>query len=187
MFTCEFFLDFLSNSLATILGLVVGIPIAFYVDRRIKSKKIDEDEKEDCEKSEEILARVLLQITNAELKLNSLSNLAAKEYLINLFIPQVDVIESLHNELTELNANWEVLLSMDIVISDFRAMNNLLDVHRNLFNLMMEEKISSMSSYYREWEGEMNYLLTITIDGIKDFRKILFEHYPNVIDQFDKH
>lgn len=186
MFTSEFFLDFLSNSLATILGLVVGIPIVLWVERWLESKRTEKTRKQNNEKSEEILARALLQITNAELRLKSLSNLDAKETLINLYIPQVDVIESLHNELTELNANWDVLLSIDIVISDIRAVNNLLDVHRNLFNLQMQERISTMGKHYIAWKGDMNSLLAITIDGIKDHRKLLFEHYPNVINQFDE-
>jgi uncharacterized membrane-anchored protein YhcB (DUF1043 family) len=184
MTSSEFWLNFASNSLATILGLIIGIPIAFWIERALEKQRNKKQSLQNLEKIEDMLARALIQITNVELKLKALDNDVQHQYMIYSFFPEVELIETLHKELTELETNWDLLLSIDIVVSDFKSLNDLLAVNRELFSLKMGGKISTMSSYSKKLDDEFSFRKTIALDAIKDFRKIMFEKYPGFEKRF---
>ncbi len=184
MTSVEFWLNFASNSLATILGLIIGIPVAFWVERTLERRRNRDQLKQTLEKIDDLLGRILIQITNAELKLKSLENDDENKYLGYSFFSEIDVVESLHKELTKLEADWDLLLSVDIVISDFKSLNNLLAISWEVFSLKMSGKISAVNSYSKKLNDEFFFRKTITLDAINDFRKIMFEKYPSFEKRF---
>jgi len=106
MTSSEFWLNFASNSLATIVGLIFGIPIAFWVERQIDNLRNRETKKQNVDKTEKLLTRVLIQVTNAELRLKAFHDIEEKPFLIFAYFQEVEVIESLHRELTLLETDW---------------------------------------------------------------------------------
>ena len=100
MTAMDFWLSFASNSLATILGLIVGIPVGFWVERRLEKRRNQEQFTQMQARINDLLSRTLVQITNAELRLKPLQNDDENKYLVYAFFGEVDLIESLHRELT---------------------------------------------------------------------------------------
>lgn len=184
MTSTEFWLNFASNSLATILGLIIGIPIAFWIERTFEKRRNQTQLNQTLEKIDDLLGRMLIQITNAELKLRSLDDNNENKYLGYSFFTEIDLIESLHRELTKLEADWDLLLSVDIVISDFKSLNNLLAISWEIFSLTMSNKISTKNDNSKKLDDEFFFRRTITLDAINDFRKIMFEKYPSFEKRF---
>lgn len=181
----EFWGNFLSNSLAPILGLIIGIPIAFWVERRLEKRRDKKERDQNNKRIVAILERVLLQITNAELKLRAIDNVDQNARTLFIYFSEIEVVDTMRDELTELETDWDVLVSIDMIISDFRSLNYLLGLNRELFSLKMQDKLSIMSQYSRKFNGELNYMTTISLEGIKDFRIFLFEKYPSLKDCID--
>lgn len=180
----DFWLNFASNSLATILGLIIGIPVAFWVERGLEKRRIQGQFKQAQARINDLLSRTLVQVTNAELRLKPLQNDDENIYLVYSFFGEVDLIESLHRELTNLEADWDLLLSIDIVISDFKALNSLLSVNREIFAIKMSGRISTMKEFSKKLDDEFYFRKTLTLDAINDFRKIMFEKYPGYAKRF---
>lgn len=180
----EFWASFLSNFLSTILGLIIGIPVAFWIERKLENRRNLEFKKQNIEKAESLLARVLVQVANADLRLISSQNIEQKPFLIFLSFHEVEVIESLHKELTFLDTDWDVLLSLDIVISSLKSLNGLLSVNRETFGLTYENKNSAIQPFSEKFDGELNYQITLVSESIKDFRKSTFEKYSNLLKHF---
>lgn len=128
----------------------------------------------------------MLQITNAELKLRAFNDVDQRARMLYVYFSEIEVVDTMRDELTELETDWDVLVSIDIIISDFKSLNYLLGVNRELFSLKMQDKLSGMSQYSRKFEDELFYLTTITLEGIKDFRNFLFERYPGLEDRIGK-
>lgn len=175
----EFWLDFLSNSLATFLGLTIGIPIAFWVERKLELRRKSSKQKQNNEKIEDILDRVLIQVVNAEQKLHAM-HFSQHSYFLYVHFSEIEVIDTMRNELTELETDWDVLLTIDLMISHFKSLNHLLQVNRELFALKTQDKLLNMSEYSKKFDSEFFFLTAITSDAIASFRNFLFERYPNV-------
>jgi hypothetical protein len=184
MTAIDFWLNFASNSLATILGLMVGIPVGFWVERRLEKRRNQEQYTQVQARINDLLSRALVQITNAELRLKPLHNDDENKYLVYAFFGEVDLIESLHRELTNLEADWDLLLAIDIVISDFKALNSLLGVNREMFAIKMSGRVSTMKEFSKKFDDEYSFRKTLTLDAINDFRKIMFEKYPELAKRF---
>ncbi|WKZ38635.1 MAG: hypothetical protein QY328_10245 [Anaerolineales bacterium] len=186
MTSSEFWLNFASNSLATILGLIIGIPVAFWVERQIDNLRNREAKKQNSEKTEKLLTRVLIQITNAELRLKTFYDIEQRPFWIYFSFQEVEVIKSLHRELASLEVDWDVLLSLDIVISSLKSLNGLLSVNRDTFALTLENKNPAMRLYSDKFEGEFNYQMTLVSESIKDFRKLSLEKYSDFVGRILK-
>jgi hypothetical protein len=184
MTATDFWLNFASNSLATILGLIIGIPMAFWIERRLEKRRSEQQSKQTQQKIEDLLGRTLVQVTNAELRLKLLQNDEEGKYLVYSFFPEIDVTESLHKELTNLEADWDLLLSIDIVISDFKSINSLSSINREIFSIKMSGRVSTLRDFSKKLDDEFNFRKTLTLDAIKDFRKLLFEKYPGFEKRF---
>ena len=180
----EFSSSFLSNFVSTILGLIIGIPIAFWIERKLENRRDSETRKQNIEKAESLLARVLVQVANADSRLKYSQNIEQKPFLIYLSFHEVEVIESLHKELTLLDTNWDVLLSLDIVISSLKSLNGLLSVNRETFALTFENENPTMRPYSEKFDSEINFQITLVSESIKDFRKFAFEKYGNLMRHF---
>lgn len=184
MICSEFLLSFLSNFLSTILGLIIGIPIALLIERKLENKRNFEARKQNTEKTGNLLARVLVQVANADSRLKTFHNIEQRPFLIYFSFPEVEVIESLHNELTFLDTNWDVLLSLDIVISSIRSLNSLLSVNRETFALTFEKNNTAIRSYSEKFDSELNFQITLVSESIKDFRKLAFEKHSDLLKHF---
>ena len=95
----EFCLSFLSNFLSTGLGLIIGIPIAFYIERRLENKRNSETKEQNIKRTENLLARVLVQVANADSRLKYSQNIEQRPFLIYLYFHEVEVVKSLHKEI----------------------------------------------------------------------------------------
>lgn len=181
----EFSASFLSNFLSTILGLIIGIPVAFWIERKLENRRSSETRQQNIKKTESLLARVLVQVANADLRLKYSQNIEQKPFLIYLSFHEVEVIESLHKELTFLDADWDVLLSLDIVISSLKSLNGLLSINRETFALTFENKNPTMRPYSEKFGSELNFQITLVSESIKDYRKLTFEKYSDLMKHFE--
>jgi hypothetical protein len=121
MTALEFWQDFLSNSLSTILGLIFGIPIAFWIERRLEKRREAKKQERNKERILAILERVLLQITNAESKLRTVDNVDQRARILYIYFSEIEVVDTMRDELTDLETDWDVLVSIDVIISNFRS------------------------------------------------------------------
>lgn len=181
----EFCANFLSNFLSTILGLIIGIPIAFWIERKLENRRTSETRQQNIKKIEGLLARVLVQVANADSRLKYSQNIEQKLFLIYLSFHEVEVIEALHKELTLLDADWDVLLSLDLVISSLKSLNGLLSVNRETFALTFENKNPAMRPYFEKFDSGLNSQVTLVSESIKDFRKFAFEKYHDLMKHFE--
>jgi hypothetical protein len=184
MTATDFWLNFASNSLATILGLIIGIPTALLIERLLEKWRNQEQFKQTQVRINDLLSRTLVQVTNAELRLKPLQNDDENKYMIYAFFGEVDLIESLHRELTNLEADWDLLLSIDIVISDLKSINSLLAVNRDIFAIKMGGRASTMKEFSNKLDDEFHYRKALTLDAINDFRKLMSEQYPGYVNRF---
>jgi hypothetical protein len=148
------------------------------ISRRLARNR--ETKKQNTDKTEKLLTRVLIQITNAELRLKTFHDIEEKPFLIYAYFQEVEVIESLHRELTLLETDWDVLLSIDMVISSLKSLNGLLSIHRSV---VTEKKNSTISAYAEKFTGELDYQMTLVSESIKDFRKLALEKYNDFAER----
>jgi hypothetical protein len=182
----EFLSNFLSNALATFLGLVIGIFITFWIERKLENRRRNETKEQNNKKAEELLARVLGQIFNADSRLKYFRSIEQRPYLIFLSFYEVEVIESLHRELTVLDANRDVLQSLDFVISSLKSLNGLLSVNREIFALTFEKNNSTRRPYFEKFDSDLDFQFTLVSENIKEFRKLAFGKYKNLQKQNSK-
>lgn len=180
MTAADFWLNFASNLLATILGLIIGIPVAFCVERQIENLRNRETIKQNIDKTEKLLTRVLIQVANAESHLKAFHDIEEKPFLIYAYFQEVEVIESLHRELTLLETDWDVLLSVDMVISNLKSVNSLLSINRTV---VAATENSTISAYSEKFAGDLDYQMTLLSESIKDFRKLAFEKYSDFAER----
>ena len=177
----EFWLDFGSNGLATLLGAIIGIPIAFYIERLLESSRNNKRKALNLLRIYNLLKRTMVQIANLNSAIENTEKFEDKNFLIFASFPEVEVIESFHKLLTDLEADWEMLLALDIVISDTKTLISLLNIYKEIFSLIMSEKISNVGRYSLKFDDEIKYKRFLTVDAIKDFRKLVMERYPNCL------
>ena len=70
MFGQAFFSDFISNLLATIIGVILGLPLAFWLDRVVRSRNVKERENEKNERVNKILSLLELELEENENAIN---------------------------------------------------------------------------------------------------------------------
>lgn len=177
----EFWLDFGSNGLATLLGAIIGIPIAFYIERLLESSRYNKRKDLNLLRINNLLYRTMVQITNLNFAIENTEKFEDKNFLIFASFPEVEIIETLHKLLTDLEADWEILLALDIVISDTKTLISLLNIYKEIFSLIMSEKISNLGRYTLKFNDEIQFKRLLTVDAIEDFRKLVKERYPNYI------
>lgn len=179
-------MNFASNGLATIIGAAIGIPIAFYVERKLESIRQKNNLENNKLKIEDLLYRALIQITNLEVTLQNAAKVDDKNFLIFTSLPEVEIIESLHKLLSDLDTDWEILLSIDFIISDSKSLISFLDTYRGLFLLLMGGKISPIGRYSLKFYKEFEFRGSLTLEAIKDFRKIASDKYPHFMKHLEK-
>ena len=84
-----------------------------------------------------------------------------------------------------MDTDWDVLLSLDIVISSIKSLNGLLSVNRETFALTFENNEGTMRPYSEKFDGELNFQITLVSESIKDFRKLAFEKYSDLLKRFE--
>jgi len=69
MFDLEFWKSFVSGSLATMVGVIIGIPIALWINQ-IQQRAIEHSEKEKFERETNAKRRKVILLISDELKYN---------------------------------------------------------------------------------------------------------------------
>jgi uncharacterized membrane-anchored protein YhcB (DUF1043 family) len=157
IFASNFWQDFLSNSLATLLGVVIGIPVALIIDRFVTKNK---DKKEISKQREELRLRKrqLLNLFRDSLQKNlSLVEQMEKELTPNIVIfynVDTQLLESTssikYENIDDLNLNqqldsirYELIhlhrkidLQLDIEYSAYRAFGNYLESRTKIIEVI---------------------------------------------------
>ncbi|MGD0339934.1 MAG: hypothetical protein ABSB78_14230 [Bacteroidota bacterium] len=180
----EFWSNFLSNSFATLLGVVIGIPIALWVERVLEKQRINKQSRLNLTKIEDLLTRVYFQNTNIEQKLSPLENDKQHQYMIYTFFPEVELLEIHQKELSKLETKEEMLLIIDIVIGNIKSLNNLLAVNRTLYSYRMNSRKSKISHISTALDEEFSQLKTRALDSIRSCNIILGNMYPGIARNF---
>ena len=162
----------MGNLFATIISVGLGVPTALWLAQEAEKR---EDQKEQ-EQIQTVLERVLVQVANAEQQIEFLSRiLHDKKRLMYQRLSQVEVITSLHRVLTNLQADKEMLLALDIVIADLSALNDFFKVSHVFSQHEEEVMVFGIPS---EEGRELRARIVYAREAIKDFRESVKEKYP---------
>ena len=82
----SFWQDFLSNGLATLIGAVIGIPIAFYIERRVEKKR-------DYERKKELLEAIIISLEENLNQIEIFQIMVDKDILLNINL-DISVLEA---------------------------------------------------------------------------------------------
>lgn len=182
---CSFWWDLTSNLLATFIGAILGILTALCVNRKIEAKRKSDTLKQNLDRIEQILVRILVPISNLNSKIEWYFDNEQEEFfsLYLCSLTEVDVISSLHKEISDLGAKWDVLNSLDITVSQIKALNRLLDINRDVNGLLIGGRISKTDKFYLKMKDELKNQYMLVEESIKEFRKTVFAHYPKVLNR----
>jgi hypothetical protein len=175
----------MANGLATFFGVILGIPTALLVERWMEQRRNNKYKVLNKIRIEDLLYRTMIQVANIESSIKTAQTSVDNNFLIFVSFPQVEVIETLHKLLTELETDWEVLLSLDFIISDTKSLVSLLEMFREMFSLLMLGKISPLGRYSVEFKKEIEFRELLSLEAISDFREKVMERYPEYIKHID--
>jgi hypothetical protein len=141
-FDFYFWQDFVSNSLATVLGIVLGIPAAFWIDRLLQKKQETGNRIEllqlmsdTLEKNHKLLIKIEEDLKpgyvffyNVDTLLLDATSSLKYEILDNIKLNQL--LDSVRYELLHLHR--KVNLQIEISFSTFRAMDDYMETRAGL-------------------------------------------------------
>lgn len=170
----------MGNLFATIIGVWLGVPTALLLAKEVERRQGFKEQ----EQIQSILKRVLVQVANADLKIEFLQQIEHdKKKLIYQRLSQVDIITALHGVLTNLHADKEMLLALDIVIADLNALNDFFEVSKmRIFS--QSEEVVVFPGFPSDEDGELWARIVYAKEAIKDFRESVKEKYPRFWSTF---
>lgn len=168
----------MGNLFATIMGVGLGIPAALWIDRELEKTRKESQNDEQQTQISGILERVLLQVVNAEQQIRFLQQIQFDKDKVSYHqLSQVDVISPLHGVLTNLEANTEMLLALDIVIADLRSINVFLNTLQ--LRILKNKEMPSLRSFPpSDIDSELGSRISFALESIKTFRGKVQMKYP---------
>jgi hypothetical protein len=138
-FDFAFWQNFVSNSFATLLGVILGIPVAFFLDRKINQRQ----EQQEIAKQQEILSQQKAQLLQT-LKESLQKNLTLVEQMESELKPETVIFYNVDTQLLEGTSSlkYEIIDDLDLNRQLDSIRYELLHLHRKV-ELQLEIEFSA--------------------------------------------